>query len=112
MTFLRSLKFGTALAALMVAGVSAPGVAETLQEAMSQAYVNNPDLRAQRAALRATDERVAAANLAVLPSLNGNLFYQRSSQDTIVGGIVIGHRQLHHEAGHQKILSIFVLPIL
>ena len=46
------------------------------------AYVNNPDLRAQRAALRATDEQVAQANLAILPSANGSAFYQRSSQDT------------------------------
>lgn len=91
MTFMKSLKIGTALAALLVAGMSVPASAETLQEAMSQAYTSNPDLRAQRAALRAVDERVAAANLASLPSLNGNLFYQRSSQDTIIGGSVIGN---------------------
>ncbi len=83
MTFLKSLKIGTALAALMVAGMSVPASAETLQEAMSQAYTSNPDLRAQRAALRAVDERVAAANLASLPSLTGNVAYDRSNRNVI-----------------------------
>lgn len=34
---------------------------ETLQQAWTQAYENNPSLEAQRASLRATDEQVSQA---------------------------------------------------
>jgi len=41
---------------------SAAGVeSETLQQAWTQAYENNPSLEAQRASLRATDEQVSRA---------------------------------------------------
>jgi TolC family type I secretion outer membrane protein len=40
---------------------SAPGTAQTLEEALVAAYLTNPDLEAQRAALRATDELVPQA---------------------------------------------------
>ena len=40
---------------------SAPGKAQTLEEALVAAYLTNPDLEAQRAALRATDELVPQA---------------------------------------------------
>ena len=39
----------------------APGRAQTLEEALVAAYLTNPDLEAQRAALRATDELVPQA---------------------------------------------------
>ncbi|MCH8348193.1 MAG: TolC family outer membrane protein [Proteobacteria bacterium] len=79
----KSLKLGVAVAALLVMGITGQAGAETLQDALSMAYQNNPDLRAQRAALRATDETVAAANLAALPSLTGNVFYDRSNRNVI-----------------------------
>jgi len=81
---LKPLKKGLMLSAaalsLLVAGAAAEANAETLQDALSMAYQSNPDLRAQRAALRATDENVAAANLAALPSVNGNVQYDRSNR--------------------------------
>jgi TolC family type I secretion outer membrane protein len=40
---------------------SAPGKTQTLEEALVAAYLTNPDLEAQRAALRATDELVPQA---------------------------------------------------
>jgi TolC family type I secretion outer membrane protein len=40
---------------------SAPAQAQTLEEALVAAYLTNPDLEAQRAALRATDELVPQA---------------------------------------------------
>ncbi|HEX2478290.1 MAG TPA: TolC family outer membrane protein [Geminicoccaceae bacterium] len=40
---------------------SAPGQAQSLEEALVAAYLTNPDLEAQRAALRATDELVPQA---------------------------------------------------
>jgi TolC family type I secretion outer membrane protein len=39
----------------------APGWAQTIEEALVAAYLTNPDLQAQRAALRATDELVPQA---------------------------------------------------
>lgn len=50
---------------LSIAVAAAPWMSEayaqTLEEALSAAYVNNPTLAAERAALRATDERVPQA---------------------------------------------------
>jgi TolC family type I secretion outer membrane protein len=51
-----------ALAAIaLIAGVVGRPAAQTLEEALVQAYLNNPTLRAERARLRATDERVPQA---------------------------------------------------
>src|SRR5579864_7866205 len=51
-----------AVAALLVsAGASTPASGETLTDAFSQAYQYNPQLLAQRAQLRATDEGVPQA---------------------------------------------------
>jgi outer membrane protein len=47
--------------ALVLACLSAPVQAETLQDALIEAYTNNPTLVAQRAALRATDETLSQA---------------------------------------------------
>ncbi len=53
---------GCAIVALVVsAGMAQPARAETLTEALSQAYQYNPQLLAQRAQLRATDESVPQA---------------------------------------------------
>ena len=45
--------------------------AESIEGALSRAYTSNPDLNAQRAALRALDEGVAKASAAGRPKLNG-----------------------------------------
>ena len=58
---------GTALGALLaalLAGVAAPlggAAAQTLEEALTSAYLNNPTLQAERARVRAVDEEVPAA---------------------------------------------------
>ena len=58
----RRLRTSCAIAALLVAaGLAAPAAAETLTEAFAQAYQYNPQLLAQRAQLRATDESVPQA---------------------------------------------------
>lgn len=53
-----ALSFGVAFAAALSLQVAH---AQTLEEALSSAYLNNPTLAAERAALRATDERVPQA---------------------------------------------------
>jgi outer membrane protein/adhesin transport system outer membrane protein len=54
----RVLLLGCALAALLAAG---PAGAQTLEEALARAYQTNPQLDAQRAQLRATNELVPQA---------------------------------------------------
>jgi outer membrane protein len=57
-----SLRVSCAMVALVAAaGSAAPAGAETLTEAFAQAYQYNPQLLAQRAQLRATDESVPQA---------------------------------------------------
>jgi outer membrane protein len=56
--------------------------ADTLEEALTQAYQNNPSLNAQRAALRSTDENVPQALSGYRPKLtataNGGYDYART----------------------------------
>ena len=50
---------------------ASPAQADTLQEALTQAYINNPTLEAARAGQRATDENVQIERAAGLPSVEG-----------------------------------------
>ena len=67
-------RFWTGLCAGAVAGLLATGAARadtfSLAQALGVAYETNPQLDAQRAALRATDESVAKANGMWRPSIN------------------------------------------
>ena len=66
-------------ATTVLAGMSTAS-AETLKEALAAAYASNPQLMAQRAALRVTDEGVAQANAGFLPQVNGNIGLRRGAQ--------------------------------
>jgi outer membrane protein len=60
--FRLKLKAGVALAALLIGPVAAgPAMADTIEAALVRAYQNNPQLNAQRASVRATDENVPQA---------------------------------------------------
>lgn len=69
----RSLR-GFAWFIVLAAGARAlgggPAAAQTLTEALAYAYVNNPQLAAQRASLRATDESVPQALANWRPTVN------------------------------------------
>jgi len=54
--------------------------ADTLKDAMAAAYVSNPQLLAQRAALRATDEGISRAKAGYLPSLSGTYSYSNGDR--------------------------------
>lgn len=56
--------------------------AENLNSALSRAYVNNPQLNAQRASTRASDENVPLANAGYLPkaSANGQVGFTHSDE--------------------------------
>ena len=59
---LLKLRAGAALAALTIGlAVSNPALADTLEAALIRAYQNNPQLNAQRASVRSTDEGVPQA---------------------------------------------------
>ena len=55
---------------LLIGLTSRPAVAETLEQALADAYLINPALNAERARLRATDEQVALAKSGMRPNIN------------------------------------------
>jgi len=71
--------------------VATPAAAETLTEAMAMAYDTNPNLRAARAQLRATDENVAIAMSGWRPSIVVNGEVTRQGTKTVnPSGVVAG----------------------
>lgn len=81
---------GAAALALPAAAQTASPVnqpTETLREAMVKAYGTNPDLSAERANLRATDESVPIARSQGLPGLASSGNYSENLRDTDRSGI-------------------------
>lgn len=85
------LSAGVALAALLMSHVmTTPVMAETIEAALIRAYQNNPQLNAQRASVRATDENVPQAlsgyrpKVAVTASVGTQ--FTDTAQNTNVGG--------------------------
>ena len=75
--FLRSTLLGAAALATIGAAVAR---AETIGGALIKAYLTNPDINTQRAAVRAADEGVPMANAGYLPTVNatGNIAVERA----------------------------------
>jgi outer membrane protein len=75
---------------LMTAAWASAGIAhaETVGGALVKAYVNNPDINTQRAAVRVQDERVPIANAGYLPTITatGNLGVQHSNVNSVLVG--------------------------
>jgi outer membrane protein len=73
--------FGVAGAALLFVFAGSAARAQTMTQAMAEAYNTNPQLLAQRALLRATDEQVPQALSGWRPTVNftGNLGGSRAS---------------------------------
>src|SRR5215475_4576100 len=65
--FLFALRASAAVSVVLLAG--SPAGAETLEQALVLSYQNNPQLNAQRAATRATDENVSIARSGYRPRL-------------------------------------------
>jgi outer membrane protein len=63
---------GALCGCLAAASLVRPALAETLEQALSDAYLVNPALNAERARLRATDEGVATAKSALRPNIIGS----------------------------------------
>ena len=86
--------------AMALALAATPAQADTLQEALTKAYVNNPTLEAARANQRANDENVQIQRSQGLPSVSGTgvltEFIEQNSTNfftpdrIFVGGIDLG----------------------
>ncbi len=80
---------GAAAAVLLMALVGpAPALADTIEAALVRAYQNNPQLNAQRAAVRSTDENVPQALSGYRPkvALTVSGGYQYTDVDSTQGG--------------------------
>jgi outer membrane protein len=80
---------GAAAAALLTAYMGlTPALADTIEAALVRAYQNNPQLNAQRASVRSTDENVPQALSGYRPkvSITGSAGYQYTDSNTTSGG--------------------------
>ena len=80
---------GAAAAVLLMAYVGlTPALADTIEAALVRAYQNNPQLNAQRAQVRSTDENVPQALSGYRPkvAITGSAGYQYTDTNTTAGG--------------------------
>jgi outer membrane protein len=70
------------IAFLVVAVFGRPASAETLEQALADAYLINPVLNAERARLRATDEQVALAKSGLRPFVSGSADWNYVNQNS------------------------------
>src|SRR3981189_1105182 len=80
---------GAAAAALLLAYLGlTPALADTIEAALVRAYQNNPQLNAQRAQVRSTDENVPQALSGYRPrvALTGSAGFQYTDTNTTAGG--------------------------
>jgi outer membrane protein len=80
---------GAAAAVLLIAYAGpTPVLADTIEAALVRAYQNNPQLNAQRAAVRSTDENVPQALSGYRPkvALTASAGYQYTDTNTTTGG--------------------------
>jgi TolC family type I secretion outer membrane protein len=79
----RGLLMKRCVASLLMIGVffCSEAKAETIFEALGEAYTSNPDLRAQRAYLRSIDENVAMAKSGYRPTITASGGYTDSRKD-------------------------------
>jgi len=80
---------GAAVAVLLMAHVGpTPAFADTIEAALVRAYQNNPQLNAQRASVRSTDENVPQALSGYRPkvALTGSVGYQYTDTNSTQGG--------------------------
>ncbi len=77
----------SAASAMALLAAAMPASAETLTEAMAEAYTTNPSLLAERARLRATDEELNQANAGWRPTVvvNGSLGWTEDYENDISG---------------------------
>src|SRR5581483_10923164 len=72
------------IACLVAVFLGRPASAETLEQALADAYLINPVLNAERARLRATDEQVALAKSGLRPFISSSADYGFENTDNDV----------------------------
>ena len=74
----------TALVCVLVGEAGTPAHAETISSALARAYAFSPDLNAQRAGLRATDENLPTAVAGYRPTVTaaGDVGYEKLDLET------------------------------
>jgi outer membrane protein len=80
---------GAAIAALSVALLATGARAETIGGALAKAYLNNPDINQQRAAVRVQDENIPKANAGNLPNVSAEA--DAALQNTLASGLGPGY---------------------
>ena len=82
------LRDGAALVSvfLVIAACGRPAFAETLEQALTDAYLINPVLNAARARLRAIDEQVALAKAGLRPFISGEADWNFVNQNIDIAG--------------------------
>jgi outer membrane protein len=70
------------LCVFLITACGRPASAETLEQALTDAYLINPVLNAERARLRATDEQVALAKSGLRPFISGSADTNFVNQNT------------------------------
>src|SRR5262245_12964263 len=78
----------TAAAVAGLCGLASVATADTIEGALAQAYINNPQLNSQRAQVRATDEGVPQALSGYRPRVTG--VYSGGAQYTDTQSRTIG----------------------
>lgn len=81
---------GAAVAALLVFSGTAPSLADTIEGALVRAYQNNPQLNAQRAAVRSTDENVPQALSGYRPKVAVTASAGIQYTDTLINTVTPG----------------------
>ncbi|WP_249197322.1 TolC family outer membrane protein [Gluconobacter wancherniae] len=99
---------GTALAQKYDGSGSPTFIPHTIQEAFSAAYLTNPQLREERAKLRAIDEQVPTAQAGWRPTIQGsmNLTYYNGSTDYASTGGYLGSARRYQTPGYSGGLQI------
>ena len=91
------------IAFLVVTVFGRPASAETIEQALADAYLINPVLNAERARLRATDEQVALAKSGLRPFISGSAdtAFQHTDNDVSIP------KQTQAEAGIDRVPVAF-----
>ncbi len=80
---------GAAIVAMAVALLATGARAETIGGALAKAYLNNPDINQQRAAVRVQDENVPKANAGNLPNVSAET--DAAVSNTLASGLGAGY---------------------
>jgi len=88
-TMARAWLQGAAIVAMAVALLATGARAETIGGALAKAYLNNPDINQQRAAVRVQDENIPKANAGYMPDVSAE--GDAAMSNTLASGLGAGY---------------------